>query len=81
MVKFKHGNIWDIDLPYPTVHRYVRYNLKAKLKVPPPVSSKQNPKDIENFKKKMPELLLKPIEKLKINTDSGKKSDFGVQTK
>ncbi|NET24656.1 hypothetical protein [Okeania sp. SIO1I7] len=32
----------DLQLPYSTVHRYVYYHLKAKLKVPRPVSNKQN---------------------------------------
>ncbi|MDY7005397.1 MAG: helix-turn-helix domain-containing protein [Cyanobacteriota bacterium] len=44
--------VCDIHLPYSTVHRYVYYHLKAKLKVPRPVSSKQKPRDVEQFKKK-----------------------------
>lgn len=39
--------MWNIDLPYSTVHRYVRYHLKTKLKVSHPVSSKKKPKDID----------------------------------
>ncbi|WP_205369776.1 hypothetical protein [Thermoleptolyngbya sp. PKUAC-SCTB121] len=30
-------------VPYKTVHKTVRYRLKAKLKVPRPVSKKQTP--------------------------------------
>ncbi|MGD1808944.1 helix-turn-helix domain-containing protein [Dapis sp. BLCC M126] len=44
--------VCDIQLPYSTVHRYVYYHLKGKLKVPRPVSNKQNPTDVEEFKKK-----------------------------
>ncbi|MGB3512809.1 MAG: helix-turn-helix domain-containing protein [Microcoleaceae cyanobacterium] len=39
--------MWDIDLPYSTVHRYVRYGLKVKLKVQPPLRSKQKLTDVE----------------------------------
>ncbi len=38
-------------LKYNTVNRYVREKLKAKLKVPRPVSVKQKPEVIEGFKK------------------------------
>ncbi|MDE5096897.1 MAG: helix-turn-helix domain-containing protein [Trichodesmium sp. St16_bin4-tuft] len=34
--------MWDINLPYSTVHRYVYYNLNTKLKRSPPISSQQN---------------------------------------
>lgn len=37
-------------VPYKTVHRTVRYGLKAKLKVPRPVSEKQTPGACESFK-------------------------------
>ena len=39
--------MWGIQLPYSTVHRYVYYHLKAKLKLSRPVSSKQNLTDVE----------------------------------
>jgi len=38
-------------LKYNTVNRFVREKLKAKLKVPRPVSVKQKPEAIEGFKK------------------------------
>lgn len=38
-------------LKYNTVNRFVRQKLKAKLKVPRPVSAKQAPEAIEGFKK------------------------------
>lgn len=38
-------------LKYNTVNRFVRQTLKAKLKVPRPVSAKQAPEAIEGFKK------------------------------
>lgn len=37
------------DVPYKTVHKTVRYDLKAKLKVPRPVSEKQAPGAAEAF--------------------------------
>lgn len=37
-------------VPYKTVHKTVRYGLKAKLKVPRPVSQKQLPGAAESFK-------------------------------
>lgn len=40
-----------LDLKYNTVNRFVREKLKAKLKVPRPVSVKQQPGTIETFKK------------------------------
>ena len=39
--------VYDIQLPYSTVHRYVYYHFKTKLKVPRPVSRKQNPTDFK----------------------------------
>ena len=36
---------------YKTVHKTVRYRLKAKLKVPRPQSHKQDPQAVETFKK------------------------------
>lgn len=38
------------QVPYKTVHKTVRYRLKAKLKVPRPVSQKQIPGACESFK-------------------------------
>ena len=39
--------VYDINLPYSTVHKYVFYRLKVKLKVPRPIINKQNPTDVE----------------------------------
>jgi transposase len=41
----------DVQVAYKTVHRIVRYELQAKLKVPRPRHYKQNPEAIETFKK------------------------------
>ena len=38
------------EVPYKTVHKTVRYYLKAKLKAPRPVSEKQEPDAVEAFK-------------------------------
>jgi transposase len=43
--------LWDLEVPYRTVHQLVRYRLQSKLKVPRPVSSKQTPGAVEEFKK------------------------------
>ncbi len=40
-----------LELKYNTVNRFVREKLKAKLKVPRPVSAKQKLEAIETFKK------------------------------
>lgn len=40
-----------LELKYNTVNRFVREKLKAKLKVPRPVSAKQKPGAVEAFKK------------------------------
>ena len=40
-----------LKLEYKTVHKIVRYDLKAKLKRPRPVSVKQAPGAVETFKK------------------------------
>ena len=40
-----------IEASYKVVHDTVRYQLKAKLKVPRPQSAKQSPQAKENFKK------------------------------
>ena len=42
---------FDVDVAYRTVHELVRYQLKAKLKVPRPLHTKQNKEARENFKK------------------------------
>ncbi len=41
----------DIPVAYRTVHQWARYRLKGKLKVPRPVSEKQKPGAVEEFKK------------------------------
>ena len=42
---------FDLDVAYRTVHQLVRYDLKAKLKVPRPLHIKQNQEAREEFKK------------------------------
>lgn len=42
------------EVPYKTVHKTVRYYLKSKLKVPRPVSEKQEPGAVEAFKQTLP---------------------------
>lgn len=44
----------QLELEYKTVHKIVRYDLKAKLKRPRPVSVKQAPGAVETFKKTSP---------------------------
>lgn len=41
--------VYGQQVPYKTVHKTVRYRLKAKLKVPRPVSEKQTPGAVESF--------------------------------
>jgi putative transposase len=41
----------EVKVAYRTVHQWTRYRLKAKLKVPRPVSEKQKKGVIEEFKK------------------------------
>ncbi|MBW4655765.1 MAG: helix-turn-helix domain-containing protein [Kaiparowitsia implicata GSE-PSE-MK54-09C] len=41
--------VYDQQVPYKTVHKTVRYGLKAQLKVPRPVSEKQTPGAVESF--------------------------------
>jgi hypothetical protein len=41
----------DLDVGYTVVHKLVRYSLKAKLKVPRPVHTKQKEGVVEEFKK------------------------------
>ena len=41
----------DILVAYRTVHQWARYRLKSKSKVPRPVSEKQKPGAVEEFKK------------------------------
>lgn len=43
--------VLGIEANYHVVHNLVRYKLQAKLKVPRPRSSEQDPQAIENFKK------------------------------
>jgi len=42
---------YDLPVAYRTVHQWARYRLKGKLKVPRPVSEKQKPGAVEEFKK------------------------------
>jgi transposase len=46
-LKLKHG----LTVKYATVYEWVRYRLGAKLKVPRPVSYRQDQQAVENFKK------------------------------
>src|SRR6476469_2942787 len=67
---YKDGNIWleavlDIKVKYDVVHHLVHDKLKAKLKVPRPVSVKQMEGAIEAFKKKLPQQLEALIEKVR----------------
>lgn len=41
----------ETEVAYRTVHQWVRYRLKGKLKVPRPVSIKQKEEAVEEFKK------------------------------
>jgi transposase len=41
----------QLEVNYHTVNRFVREKLKAKLKVPRPVSTQQHPEAVETFKK------------------------------
>ena len=41
----------ELKVAYRTVHQWTRYRLKGKLKVPRPVSEKQKPGVVEEFKK------------------------------
>jgi len=43
-----------LDIAYKTVYQLVRYQLKAKLKVPRPQSLKQHPESQSHFKKNFP---------------------------
>jgi transposase len=43
----------NLELNYGTVYQWVRYRLKAKLKVPRPRSLKQDPKKVNAFQKKL----------------------------
>nr|WP_017318411.1 winged helix-turn-helix domain-containing protein [Mastigocladopsis repens] len=43
-----------LNIAYKTVYQLVRYQLKAKLKVPRPQSSKQHPESQSHFKKNFP---------------------------
>jgi len=42
---------YKLELTYATVYNWVHYRLKAKLKVPRPVSAQQDPAAVERFKK------------------------------
>src|SRR4028118_6850 len=41
----------EVKVAYRTVHQWARYRLKGKLKAPRPVSEKQKPGAVEEFKK------------------------------
>lgn len=56
---YKEIQVWlakecQLNLEYKTVHKIVRYDLKAKLKRPRPVSVKQEKGAVETFKKTLP---------------------------
>ncbi len=44
----------DLEVRYTVAHKLVRYRLKAKLKVPRPVHTKQKEGVVEEFKKNSP---------------------------
>ena len=46
----------ELNIAYKTVYQLVRYQLKAKLKVPRPQSLKQHPESQSHFKKNFPSL-------------------------
>lgn len=56
MEKFTHGLeiVHDVKVSYTVVYKLVRHKLKAKLKVPRPVSIKQVEGEKEAFKKTYP---------------------------
>ena len=67
---YKEVKIWleallDIKVKYDVVHHLVHDQLKAKLKVPRPVSVKQAEAAIEDFKKKLPQQLESLVEKVR----------------
>lgn len=67
---YKEVKIWleallEIKVKYDVVHHLVHDKLKAKLKVPRPVSIKQPEGAIEAFKKKLPQRLESVIEKVR----------------
>jgi transposase len=48
------GSVLGVEAEYGTVHHLVRYELKAKLKVPRPRNRKQDKQKLEAFKKTSP---------------------------
>ena len=58
------NNNFEIDPAYKTVHKLVRYKLKAKLKVPRPLHIKQNKEAKENFKQELSSQLKNQINSL-----------------
>ncbi len=46
---------YDLDIPYKTVHKTVRYYLGAKLKSPRPSHIKKNGDEVRGFKESLPE--------------------------
>jgi transposase len=66
---YKEVKLWleallDIKVKYDVVHHLVHDKLKAKLKVPRPVSAKQVEGAIESFKKKLPQELEAIVERV-----------------
>ncbi|QSJ20557.1 hypothetical protein JYQ62_18800 [Nostoc sp. UHCC 0702] len=53
-MKLEHG----LNIEYATVYAWVRYRLRAKLKVPRPQSQKQDEKLVSEFKKNSESLLI-----------------------
>lgn len=81
---YKEVKIWleallDIKVKYDVVHHLVHDKLKAKLKVPRPVSVKQPEGAIEAFKKKLPQLMEALIEKVKQVYQSGQRLRYWCQ--
>ncbi len=54
--------VCDVKVSYKVVHETVGYRLKAKLKVPRPVNIKQKKGAIENFKKKLAQMIIHHLE-------------------
>jgi len=58
---------YNLDIPYKTVHKTVRYYLKSKLKTPRPSHIKKNEDEVRGFKESLPER----ISEITDNTDIG----------
>lgn len=68
-----------IPLSYATIHRIVRYELQAKLKVPRPKSYKQETEIIERFVQQRPEWLKFLKEWINSEYEKGQKICFWCQ--